>query len=163
VLAREGMKPCTLFFALALASCARGPHVNGMIGHSELTSAPEPPPTPREAAATDLELVGGVADLCRTGTSLAVDRADDEALARLARCLVSDEAKPATIVLIGREIGPASFDVDLGLRRAIHVKELLVAGGVPEERIVATSSPEAARPGVARVDLVIAFPPAPRK
>jgi hypothetical protein len=156
------MKPCTLFFALALGACARGPQINGTIGHSELTSAPAPPP-PREAVATDLELVAGAADLCRTGTSLAVDRADDEALARLARCLVSDEAKPATIVLIGRELGPASYDVDLGLRRAVHVKELLVARGVPEERIVATSSSEAVQPGSARVDLVIAFPPAPHR
>jgi outer membrane protein OmpA-like peptidoglycan-associated protein len=53
-------------------------------------------------------------------------------------------------------------DVDLGLRRAIRVKELLVARGVPEERILASSSSEAAPAGSTRVDLVLAFPPPAR-
>jgi hypothetical protein len=153
------MKPCTLLFALALVACAHQPPTFGPVGHSELTSSTEP--IPSAASATELQLVAGAADLCRIGASMSVERGEDEALVRLARCLTSDEVKPATIVLIGRELRPASYDVDLSLRRAIHVKELLVADGVPEERIVATSSTEAAEPGGTRVDLVLAFPPAP--
>jgi hypothetical protein len=152
------MKSCTGFFALALVACARAPQVNESIGHSELTSAPEPP-GPAAEGAIDLRLEGGAGDLCHTKPSFALDRAEDEDALRLARCLNSDEAKAATVVLIGREIRPASYDVDLGLRRAVRVKELLVARGVPEERIVATSTSEAATSGSTRVDLVLAFPP----
>jgi len=153
------MKPCTLLTTLALAACARQHPLNETIGHSELTSAPEP--VANEAGATDLQLVAGAADVCRMGSSMSIERGEDEALARLAHCLTSDEAKAATIVLIGRELQPTAYDVDLGLRRAIQVKELLVSDGVPEERIVATSSTEAAAPGTTRVDLVLAFPPTP--
>jgi hypothetical protein len=156
------MKPFTLLlFALALASCARQSRVNESIGHTEITSAPDPV-TPPEAG-IDLHLVAGASQLCRMDASFPVERTEDAKLEHLAQCLRSDENEPATVVLIGRENRPGSYDVDLGLRRATRVKEMLVAGGVPEERIVATSSTEAAPPGSTRVDLVIAFPPPSRR
>jgi hypothetical protein len=153
------MKPWTLLVALASFGCAHASGLKQPVGHSELTSAPAP--SAATPGAIDLHLERQSAELCAMtdADAYAVTRPEDVAIARLSRCVNADATRNSTVVLIGRAPTVSSTaDVDLGLRHAVELKDLLVARGVPETRVLATSAPSDAG-GPSRVDVIVAFPP----
>lgn len=68
----------------------------------------------------------------------------DFAITRLAICMTKGALADKRVMLVGRAnpAGSSAYNLDLGLRRAARVKELLVARGVPQERIVVASAGE---------------------
>ncbi len=63
---------------------------------------------------------------------------------KLARCLNTEPYSDLTVLLVGRADprGSNEYNLELGKRRAVQVKDLLVKNGVDEERIVVSTAGE---------------------
>lgn len=154
--------PVLPFAALLATACARGPEVplDQPVGYTETTAVRTRPPEPvrptRPAAPPDAVIV---AEPIRRACDLPDEPAEaprfdfDEAelqprgqaiLARVAACLKEGPLAGARLKLVGHTDprGTEDYNMQLGLYRAVAAKNFLVAMGIPETDLVATSEGE---------------------
>lgn len=174
-------RPALAALALLAAACsAPKPELRQPVGETTVTSAPESPADVTTDSGLRTRAVpprrpdaGRAPEPCPEllpsflfePSSAVVSPAQSDELRRLAACLATGAHRDKVVVAIGHTdaVGDGRANLALGLERALKVRAFLVAHGLDDARVIATSAGELStattRPG-RRVDLVLAMPEA---